>query len=93
MSEKETKYQNAQKRVRALKGFYVHLVVYVLVNLSLFLLNIIASPDSLWFYWPLLGWAIGIAFHAFSVFRPGRLLGIEWEQRKIDQILGEGTKE
>ena len=93
MSEKETKYQIAQKRVRALRGFYVHLLVYVLVNLSLFLLDIITSPDSLWFYWPLLGWAIGITFHAFSVFGPGRLLGAEWEKRQIGRILGEGTKE
>ena len=72
--------------MEALKGFYVHLTVYVLVNLSLFLRNIISSPDNLWFYWPLMGWGIAIALHAFSVFGPGRL-GAEWEETKIQQIM------
>ena len=28
----EIRYQQAKKRVKQLKGFYVHLLVYVLVN-------------------------------------------------------------
>ena len=87
MNEQEIKYQRAKKRVKALKGFYVHLGVYVTVNLFLFLLNIIASPDSLWFHWPLLGWGIAIVLHAFSVFGSGRPLGAEWEEKKIAEIM------
>jgi hypothetical protein len=33
--------------VEALKGFYVHLTVYIVVNLFLFTLNMLASPDRL----------------------------------------------
>jgi hypothetical protein len=41
MNEEEIKHQRAKKRVKALRGFYVHFGVYLLVNLFLFLLNII----------------------------------------------------
>ena len=87
MNEEEIKYQRAKKRVEQLKYFYIHLVVYVLGNLFLFLLNIIVSPASLWFYWPLLGWSFGIVVHAFDVFASGRLFGADWEERKIREIM------
>ncbi len=93
MNEEELKYQRARKRVEALRGFYVHLGVYLLVNLLLFLLNIIISPGSLWFYWVLLGWGIGIVAHAFTVFGADRLFGADWEEKKVREIMekeGEG---
>ena len=93
MNEEEIKYQRAKKRVEALRGFYVHLGVYVLVNLFLFLLNIITSPASLWFYWPLLGWGIAIVVHAFSVFGFGRLFGADWEEKKIREIMEKEEKD
>ena len=90
MSEQETRYQSAKKRVEALRGFYVHLTVYVFVNLFLFLLNMLVSPDSLWFYWPLMGWGIAIALHALSVFGSGSRLGADWEEEKIDELMEQG---
>jgi hypothetical protein len=93
MSEQETRYQNAKKRVEALKGFYVHLTVYVLVNLLLFTINMLTSPDSLWFYWPLMGWGIAVALHALRVFSPGGRFGAEWEERKINELMEQGGKQ
>jgi hypothetical protein len=87
MNAKEDKYQRAKKRVVALRGFYVHLGVYVLVNLLLFVLDIMIFPTSLWFYWPLLGWTVAIVVHAFSVFGYGRRFGAEWEERKIREFM------
>ena len=89
MEDRETKYQRAKARVAALRGFYIHLGVYVVVNTFLFLRDILTSPDNLWFYWPLLGWGIALAIHAFRVFGPDRLLGAEWEERKISEIMEE----
>ena len=89
MNEEGSKYQRAKERVEALKGFYVHLCVYILVNLILFLANIIASPERLWFYWPLLGWGIAIVVHAFVVFGVDRLFAADWEERKIREIMEE----
>jgi hypothetical protein len=87
MNTEDKKYQKARERVRRLRGFYIHLVVYVLINTMLFLLNIATSPDILWFYWPLLGWGIGIAMHAFFVFGFGRWFGPDWEENKIKEIM------
>jgi Na+/melibiose symporter-like transporter len=93
MNEEETRYQRAKKRVEALRWFYAHLGVYVLVGLFLFLLNIIASPADLWFYWPLLGWGIGIVGHAFYVFSFDRLFGADWEEKKIREIMEKEQKD
>ena len=93
MSEEEIKYQRAKKRVEELRGFYVHLGVYVLVNLFLFLLNIITTPDNLWFYWVLVPWGIAIVGHALSVFGFGRKLGADWEEKKIREIMDKEEKD
>jgi hypothetical protein len=83
----QERYERARKRVEEIKGFYVHLVVYVLVNLGLFLINIISSPETLWFYWPLIGWGIGLVAHGFGVFGLPGVLGEDWEEKKIRQIM------
>ena len=41
MYEKDTNFQRAKKRVEALRGFYIHLIVYVVINMGLFLLNLL----------------------------------------------------
>ena len=55
---------------RSKASFYRHLVVYCMVNLFLFILNVTTAPEQLWFYWPLFGWGIGLAMHALSAFGP-----------------------
>jgi hypothetical protein len=87
MNNEEIRYQEAKERVKALRGFYIHLAAYVIVNLFLFLLNILVSPDSLWFYWPLFGWGIAVVLHAVSVFGSGHLSGTDWEEKKIREIM------
>jgi hypothetical protein len=66
--ENQEAYQEAKKRVEAKIGFFVHLAVYVGVNILLILINLITSPQYLWFKWPLIGWSIGVFFHGLSVF-------------------------
>ena len=66
--EKEETYQKAKKRVEAKIGFYIHLAVYVGVNILLIVINLITSSEYLWFKWPLIGWGIGLFFHALGVF-------------------------
>ena len=91
--KEDEKYREAKERVEELKSFYIHLFVYIIVNIGLFLLNVLTSRDSLWFYWPLLGWGIGILAHAFSVFGLRGILGKEWEERKIKEIMEKDKKE
>lgn len=89
--EKEM-YERARKRVEEIRSFYSHLFVYLAVNAGLFLLNIITSPKHLWFYWPLIGWGIGLAIHGLSVFGTDRLLGKDWEEKKIREIMEKEKK-
>lgn len=51
------------------RGVAVHLFVYLAVNAFLIAINITRTPDSLWSVWPLLGWGIGLAGHAWLVYR------------------------
>ncbi len=49
------------------KGFQVHLTVYIAVNILLFVIDLMTSPGKTWFFWPLIGWGIGIIGHALSI--------------------------
>jgi hypothetical protein len=51
------RYQRARQRVQVIKRFYIHLIIYTLVNAALVLINLLSAPDAFWFYWPVLGWA------------------------------------
>ena len=66
--EKQEVYQRAKERVEAKIGFYIHLAVYVGVNILLIIINLSTSAEYLWFKWPLLGWGIGLFFHGMSIF-------------------------
>ena len=66
--ENQEAYQNAKKRVAAKLGFKIHLAVYVLVILILVVVNMSTSPDHMWVKWPIMGWGIGLFFHALSVY-------------------------
>ena len=83
--DEQARYQEAKKRVEEIRGFYFHLVCYILANAVLVVINLLTSPKYLWFIWPLIGWGIGIVLHAFSVF--GGLWGRSWEERKIREIM------
>lgn len=78
----DERYRRAKARVEELKGLYAHIGVYLTVNLGIFLINWLTS-DTWWFFWPLIGWGIGLAIHAFVVMLSGRFFGRDWEERKI----------
>jgi two-component sensor histidine kinase len=80
-------YFNAKKRVKQMREFYGHLGTYVIVNVFLMLLNLVTGPKNLWFIFPMLGWGIGLASHAFSVFGPALWFGQAWEEKKISELL------
>lgn len=61
-------YQRARERAEAKFGFYVHLAIYITVSIVLAIVNSSTSTEYLWFKWPLLGWGIGVFFHALGVF-------------------------
>ena len=76
------KYNKAKERVKELKGFYGHLASYVVLIPVLILINVNTS-DFQWFWFPMLGWGMGLLFHGLKVFG----YGSSWEERKIQEIL------
>lgn len=85
--DEETRYRQIQERVEALKGFYVHLTVYAIVNLGLFLINLVTDGGNWWFFWPLLGWGVALAIHGAVIFGAEAPWGKRWEERKIQQLM------
>lgn len=76
-------YERASKRVQELKGFYGNLISYCLVIPFLIFVNLYTTPKYHWFWWPMLGWGIGLASHALQIFGIGR----NWEETQIQKIL------
>jgi hypothetical protein len=80
-------YEKAHKRVQAKKKFYKHLGTYLVMSTFFYILNMLTSPGAWWFYWPMLGWGIGIAMQYVNVFGfPGSGLGSpDWEERELEK--------
>ena len=76
-------YYRAKKRVEEIKGFYGNLISYCLVIPFLIFINYRTSWSFQWFWFPMLGWGMGLVFHGFTVFGYGK----SWEERKIQEIL------
>ncbi len=52
----------ARRRVARKMGFYIHALVFVLVEAGLYALNA-ATGEPRWSHWPLAGWGLGLAIH------------------------------
>jgi hypothetical protein len=79
----DTAFIRAKERVEKLKGFYGNLASYLIIIPILIIINMNSSHDFQWFWFPMLGWGMGLLFHAFETFGYGRT----WEERKIKEIL------
>lgn len=78
----------AFQHVRKLKGFYKHLMTYLIVISGLTILNIVRNPTTLWVIWPALGWGIGLLSQALSVFDVFPFFNAAWEKRQVERRLG-----
>lgn len=79
------RYERARKRVNEIKGFYIHLMCYLLVIPFLIYINYATYWDFKWFWFPLLGWGAGLTAHGLTVFGMGK----KWEERKIAKLMEE----
>ncbi|NMH29238.1 2TM domain-containing protein [Flavobacterium silvaticum] len=83
--ETNRQLREARKKVREIRGFYIHLTAYCIVIPILILINVLTVPDFYWFPFSMIGWGCGLLFHGLQVFgyiRP------DWEQRKMKQFMG-----
>jgi hypothetical protein len=52
----------------AVKGFLIHATVFALTISGLLVINILTNGPW-WVQWPLIGWGLGLAGHAYLVYR------------------------
>jgi two-component system LytT family sensor kinase len=88
-----SKYVKAVEKVEKLKEFYQNLASYCLVIPFLIFINLKVSPGFQWFWFPLFGWGIGLAFHFLEVNNYNVFLGKNWEDRKIREMMDAENKQ
>ncbi|MGL4233678.1 MAG: 2TM domain-containing protein [Casimicrobium sp.] len=90
MSEREI---YIRRRVRRLAEFYRHLATYLAVNIVLIAVNYYAlnlqppRATGWWAFFPAFGWGIGVIVHALIVFSPFGIFSLEWEERKVRELM------
>ncbi|WP_348713797.1 2TM domain-containing protein [Tenacibaculum sp. 190130A14a] len=87
-----SKYVKAVERVEKLKEFYQNLVSYCLVIPFLIFINMKTYSGFQWFWFPMIGWGIGLVFHYLEVNNYTLFLGKNWEERKIKELMKEDEK-
>jgi 2TM domain len=68
MTDQNDKREAAIKRVKAKRGFRIHLAIYLVVNA---LLVVVWALSGAGYFWPILvmlGWGIGLVFHGWSAY-------------------------
>jgi hypothetical protein len=66
----------AHKRAGAKLAWYVHALVYVVINLFIFAISRYGFGHRPWSVMPLLGWGVGLALHGIAVFALGAGAGL-----------------
>ncbi|MBC8767942.1 2TM domain-containing protein [Arenibacter sp. BSSL-BM3] len=101
--DKKKKMLRAKKHVGELRGFYIHLTVYLAVNLMITTVKIIGSMsygesflEALWDFgafavW--LFWGIGLVFHGLKVFSYNPFFNKDWEERQIRKYMEKEKKD
>ena len=99
-NENNIKYLNAKKRVKQVKGFYVHALVFVLVNAFIIMMKVIngqhvaGEPQiKISQFLTIIIWGVGLVAHGLSVFLPNFILGKNWEEKKIRELMDKDKKQ
>jgi len=93
------KYLQAKKKVKSLRRFYIHLFIFLIVNIALlFRLLMLEKDESLdFFVWVVLNimitWSIGILVHAWIVFKGKLIFSKEYEDSKIAELMRENQNQ
>jgi hypothetical protein len=88
----EERYFKAKKRVEEIKGFYGNLIAFITVNTGLMVINLVTSPQYLWFFWSFGWWGLGVLFHGLKVFNYMPFFNKDWEERKIKEFIEKEEK-
>lgn len=62
-------------------SYCVVIPILIIINLS--------TTNFQWFWFPMLGWGMGLTFHGLETFGYGKT----WEEKKIQEILDKENRE
>ena len=63
----EEKIKIATKKAKQTLALLYHFFIYVLFVIIFMIFNYIVTPKYIWWYWPAMGWGIGVFAHYISV--------------------------
>ncbi len=95
----DERYYLAHKRVKKIKGFYVHALVFVLVNAFIIVSSYNRSlfGNEVFLRWETFStaffWGLGLLAHGLSVFGKNIFFGQNWEERKIQEFMNKDKNE
>ncbi len=99
----QDKRTRAKERIKQLKGFYTHFMIYIFVNVMITTVITVSlmyngysffealsnfGSFSTWFFW-----GIGVFFHAVKTFSVNPFFNKEWEERQIQKYLDDEKRE
>ncbi|MCP4384556.1 MAG: 2TM domain-containing protein [Hyphomicrobiales bacterium] len=68
MDDQDERRATAVKRVQAKRLFRNHVAVYLIVNALLAIVWAMSGAGYFWPIWPIAGWGIALALHAWSAY-------------------------
>lgn len=78
----------AFKRARRIRDCYLHLLTYFFVNIACIAINLLTTPEKIWFIGLTLFWGIGVLAHTMTVFIFDKYFTGQWELTQVEKILG-----
>ena len=75
----------AIQQVKEIKGFYTHLIQFVVIISALAFINYMTSPAHYWVIWVIVGWGAGIIAHGLTAFEVFSIFSASWEKRQIEK--------
>ena len=89
---------NAQKKVECIKSFYMHLAIYLTVNILFFIFWCIDSwmPKTFWkpaFFIMIVVAGSAVLAHGLFVFGAKYILPKDWEEKQIKKLMSKNKKE
>jgi hypothetical protein len=88
--QQDERYFVAQRKVKSIRGFYVHLFFYVVINAFISFQIYMHNDGDFWQYQNFTTaffWGIGLLAHGVGVFGSSLIFGKEWEERKIQELM------
>lgn len=92
-SHTNSTYLKAKEKVQELKSFYFSLVFYAIVNAGLiYIWYAYSGTNFQWFWFPVIGWGLGLFIKALKVYDVDFIFGKPWEDRKLNQLMNNYTE-